>query len=145
MKKTSLNDIAKQLGVSKTLVSLVLNGKGREHRISEEICKKEQNEAPVPQHVAQRGSPTTHLRRGAKAVWKQEERYDSIGHRRDAITDEQPLVTYLSQKAARSHSAGKAEIDRPANHSVCRHPTVRRNDISQQGTGRRVIHPVGQA
>lgn len=40
MKKTSLNDIAKQLGVSKTLVSLVLNGKGREHRISEEICKK---------------------------------------------------------------------------------------------------------
>jgi len=40
MKKTSLNDIAQQLGVSKTLVSLVLNGKGREHRISEEICKK---------------------------------------------------------------------------------------------------------
>ena len=40
MKKTSLNDIARQLGVSNTLVSLVLNGKGREHRISEEICKK---------------------------------------------------------------------------------------------------------
>lgn len=40
MKKTSLNDIAHQLGVSKTLVSLVLNGKAKEHRISEEVCKK---------------------------------------------------------------------------------------------------------
>jgi len=40
MKKTSLNDIAKNLGVSKTLVSFVLNGKGKEYRISEEICKK---------------------------------------------------------------------------------------------------------
>jgi LacI family transcriptional regulator len=40
MKKTSLNDIAQQLGVSKTLVSLVLNGKAREHRISDEVCKK---------------------------------------------------------------------------------------------------------
>ena len=40
MNKTSLNDIAQQLGVSKTLVSLVLNGKAREHRISDEVCKK---------------------------------------------------------------------------------------------------------
>jgi len=40
MKKTSLNDIAQQLGVSKTLVSLVLNGKAREHRISAEVCKR---------------------------------------------------------------------------------------------------------
>lgn len=40
MKKTSLNDIAVELGVSKTLVSLVLNGKGREHRISKEVCEK---------------------------------------------------------------------------------------------------------
>lgn len=40
MKKTSLNDIAQCLGVSKTLVSLVLNGKGKEHRISEDVCKK---------------------------------------------------------------------------------------------------------
>ncbi len=40
MKKVSLNDIAKHLGVSKTLVSLVLNGKGKEHRISKDICKK---------------------------------------------------------------------------------------------------------
>ncbi len=40
MKKVSLNDIAEQLGVSKTLVSLVLNGKGREHRIREEVCQK---------------------------------------------------------------------------------------------------------
>lgn len=40
MKKTSLSDIAQHLGVSKTLVSLVLNGKGKEHRISEEVCLK---------------------------------------------------------------------------------------------------------
>ena len=40
MKKTSLSDIAKHLGVSKTLVSFVLNGKGKEFRISEDICKK---------------------------------------------------------------------------------------------------------
>lgn len=40
MKKTSLNDIAQRLGVSKTLVSMVLNGKGKEHRISDEVCKK---------------------------------------------------------------------------------------------------------
>jgi len=40
MKKASLNDIAKQLGVSKTLVSFVLNGKGKEYRIGEDICKK---------------------------------------------------------------------------------------------------------
>jgi len=40
MKKTSLNDIAQQLGVSKTLVSLVLNGKAKEQRISDEICRK---------------------------------------------------------------------------------------------------------
>jgi LacI family transcriptional regulator len=40
MKKTSLNDIAERLGVSKTLVSLVLNGKAREHRISEDVCRK---------------------------------------------------------------------------------------------------------
>ena len=40
MKKTSLNDIAKKLGVSKTLVSLVLNGKGKENRISDVVCEK---------------------------------------------------------------------------------------------------------
>ncbi|HZK94620.1 MAG TPA: substrate-binding domain-containing protein [Prolixibacteraceae bacterium] len=40
MKKTSLNDIAIQLGVSKTLVSFVLNGKSKEFRISDDICKK---------------------------------------------------------------------------------------------------------
>lgn len=40
MKKVSLNDIAQHLGVSKTLVSLVLNGKGKEHRISNDVCKK---------------------------------------------------------------------------------------------------------
>jgi len=40
MKKTSLNDIALKLGVSKTLVSFVLNGRAKEFRISDEICKK---------------------------------------------------------------------------------------------------------
>ncbi len=40
MKKTSLNDIATRLGVSKTLVSFVLNGRGKEFRISDEICQK---------------------------------------------------------------------------------------------------------
>uniref|UniRef100_UPI0032163E70 LacI family DNA-binding transcriptional regulator n=1 Tax=uncultured Draconibacterium sp. TaxID=1573823 RepID=UPI0032163E70 len=40
MKKTSLNDIAQQLGVSKTLVSLVLNGKGKEYRISQDVQKR---------------------------------------------------------------------------------------------------------
>lgn len=40
MKRTSLNDIAKQLGVSKTLVSFVLNGRAKEFRISEEVCQK---------------------------------------------------------------------------------------------------------
>jgi len=45
MKKTSLSDIANHLGVSKTLVSFVLNGKGKEFRISEEICKRVQEVA----------------------------------------------------------------------------------------------------
>ena len=40
MKKASLGDIAKHLGVSKTLVSFVLNGKGKDFRISEDVCKK---------------------------------------------------------------------------------------------------------
>ena len=45
MKRASLNDIATKLGVSKTLVSFVLNGKGKEFRINEEICKKVQETA----------------------------------------------------------------------------------------------------
>ena len=45
MKRTSLNDIAAKLGVSKTLISFVLNGKGKEFRINEEICKKVQETA----------------------------------------------------------------------------------------------------
>ena len=39
-KKTSLSDIAKSLGVSKTLVSLVINNKGDEHVISAETQKR---------------------------------------------------------------------------------------------------------
>lgn len=40
MKKTSLADIAKALGVSKTLVSLVLNGRGDRHGISPQTQEK---------------------------------------------------------------------------------------------------------
>lgn len=40
MKKTSLVDIANHLGVSKTLVSFVLNGKAKEFRINDEVCQK---------------------------------------------------------------------------------------------------------
>lgn len=40
MKKASLADVAKSLGVSKTLVSLVLNGRGNENGISPETQKK---------------------------------------------------------------------------------------------------------
>ena len=40
MKKTSLQDIANQLGVSKGTVSLVLSGKAKGGRISEETCRK---------------------------------------------------------------------------------------------------------
>lgn len=40
MKRIGLNEIANQLGISKTTVSLVLNGKGKDHRISEQISKK---------------------------------------------------------------------------------------------------------
>lgn len=39
-KKVSLNDVAQKVGVSKTLVSLVLNGRWKEARISEEMHKK---------------------------------------------------------------------------------------------------------
>jgi LacI family transcriptional regulator len=40
MKKVSLSDIADRLGISKTVVSLVLNGKGKESRISDELREK---------------------------------------------------------------------------------------------------------
>lgn len=40
MKKTSLSDIAQRLGVSKTLVSMVLNNRGAENGIKEETIKK---------------------------------------------------------------------------------------------------------
>ncbi len=40
MKNTSLSDIARKLGVSTTLVSLVLNGKTEESRISKEVAQK---------------------------------------------------------------------------------------------------------
>ena len=40
MKKVSLRDVAEELGVSKTLVSLVMNGKAEENRISQEVIEK---------------------------------------------------------------------------------------------------------
>uniref|UniRef100_UPI0032174BE1 LacI family DNA-binding transcriptional regulator n=1 Tax=uncultured Draconibacterium sp. TaxID=1573823 RepID=UPI0032174BE1 len=40
MKRVSIKDIAKQLGVSTTLVSFVLNGKAKENRVSEEMAAK---------------------------------------------------------------------------------------------------------
>jgi LacI family transcriptional regulator len=40
MERISLTDIADKLGVSPTLVSMVLNGKGKEHRISDEMVEK---------------------------------------------------------------------------------------------------------
>lgn len=40
MKKTSIQDIADKLGVSKGTVSLVLSGKAKGSRISEEMCRK---------------------------------------------------------------------------------------------------------
>lgn len=45
MKKTSIKDIAKSLGVSPTLVSLVLNGKGDQNGISPVTQKKVSNKA----------------------------------------------------------------------------------------------------
>ncbi|TDU39796.1 LacI family transcriptional regulator [Gelidibacter sediminis] len=40
MKKVSLSDISKELGVSKTLVSFVMNGRAKEKRINDEVAKK---------------------------------------------------------------------------------------------------------
>lgn len=40
MKKTSINDIARHLGVSKTLVSFVLNGRAKEFRIGDDIAAR---------------------------------------------------------------------------------------------------------
>ena len=39
-KKTSIHDIARQLNVSAAAVSFVLNGKGGEKRISEDLQKR---------------------------------------------------------------------------------------------------------
>lgn len=44
-KKVSIKDVANSLGVSTTLVSVVLNGKARQFRISEEMVRKVQDAA----------------------------------------------------------------------------------------------------
>lgn len=44
-KKVSIKDVANSLGVSTTLVSVVLNGKAKQFRISEEMVKKVQDTA----------------------------------------------------------------------------------------------------
>lgn len=45
MKKVSLSDLAQNLGVSKTLVSLVLNGKGDQYGINKDVQKKVKEKA----------------------------------------------------------------------------------------------------
>lgn len=45
MKKVSLSDLAHHLGVSKTLVSLVLNGKGDQYGINKDVQKKVKEKA----------------------------------------------------------------------------------------------------
>ncbi|MGQ1787387.1 LacI family DNA-binding transcriptional regulator [Saccharicrinis sp. GN24d3] len=45
MKKATLSDIAKELGVSTGLVSMVINGKARQNRISEEMSQKVMDKA----------------------------------------------------------------------------------------------------
>ena len=45
MKKVSLSDLAQHLGVSKTLISLVLNGKGDQYGINKEVQKKVKEKA----------------------------------------------------------------------------------------------------
>ena len=45
MKKTTLSDIAKELGVSTGLVSMVINGKAKENRISEQLTKNVMDKA----------------------------------------------------------------------------------------------------
>lgn len=45
MKKVSLNDLAQHLGVSKTLISLVLNGKGDQYGINKDVQKKVREKA----------------------------------------------------------------------------------------------------
>ncbi|RZS96348.1 LacI family DNA-binding transcriptional regulator [Cecembia calidifontis] len=56
-KKTSIKDIAEALGISITTVSFILNGKGREKRISDEMTKKVQDYIKKigykPSHIAQ--------------------------------------------------------------------------------------------
>ena len=56
MAKIGLEEIARQLGVSKTTASLVSNGRGKEHRISDQIVKKVKDLAEelnyTPNHFA---------------------------------------------------------------------------------------------
>lgn len=56
-KKISIKDIARELGISITTVSFILNGKAREKRISEEMTKKVQNYIKevgyIPSYLAQ--------------------------------------------------------------------------------------------
>lgn len=56
MRKSTIDDIAQQLGVSKTLVSFVLNGKSKQHRINEDVAAKVLETARIlnyqPNHFA---------------------------------------------------------------------------------------------
>lgn len=55
IKKTSIKDIAKALGVSITTISFIINGKGEEKRISKEMVKR------VEDYVAEVGYRPNHL------------------------------------------------------------------------------------
>lgn len=54
-KKLSINDIANELGIAKSTVSFVLNGKAKEKRISDELADK------VLKFVAESGYQRSHL------------------------------------------------------------------------------------
>lgn len=54
-KKLSINDIANELGIAKSTVSFVLNGKAKEKRISDELAEK------VLKFVAESGYQRSHL------------------------------------------------------------------------------------
>ncbi|MFB9844008.1 LacI family DNA-binding transcriptional regulator [Mucilaginibacter ginsenosidivorans] len=54
-KKTSINDIARDLNFAKSTVSFILNGKAKRKRISEELAER------VLKYVKEKGYKPSHL------------------------------------------------------------------------------------